>query len=649
MIEKDKKIPLCRRSLSFVLALCMGLPLLASCNGGSIPGDGTQGEVTSSDSGTDARFAIISDGKANYSLRADFIVRTCSDIEIDRMNTFFEQLYGARLEFSDAEPYIELKYDGDMRSYSVTLDEESGNITITGGQSEALRRAIYEFIAAACSGKADKDLKVGKNVELSYDYNTDATDNSDLLSYIPTESVKLVSGNSTGTLMTPEWIESLVMVELRTDVASIGGTFSESYDLIDFYASVGVNGIWLVPVYERGPGGNGYGNTGPDRVDPAFAGTSEDGWQAVREFVDYAHSKGIYIFLDIITWGVMNGSRLTVEHPDWFEGSLWGNTAFNWKNEELRKWFIDVCVNNILVTGADGYRCDCEPFTTGYDIYGEIRSRLEAAGKHIIIISEDGSDRSRTYDLEQDGVLLYSAMTRGDFYQNQANFYVDGYLDIVDSVKNGTGIGYAGGQSDPAITGTGKYYTNCLTNHDFTARSVKGSRLKIGYSAILAPFIPLWYMGDEFNASASDGVLYFKQVDYSEAKTPEKSFFLEDVRRYIRIRRTLGDIFECWAENHRDSNICEVSAEGFGTLQHYARFAGDRAVLVIANNNESGISAGQVTIPFEECGISGGAQYTVTDLMSGKTVICGSADEVNGFRSVLPAGYIGVYLVEKTA
>ena len=133
MIEKDKKIPLCRRSLSFVLALCMGLPLLASCNGGSIPGDGTQGEVTSSDSGTDARFAIISDGKANYSLRADFIVRTCSDIEIDRMNTFFEQLYGARLEFSDAEPYIELKYDGDMRSYSVTLDEESGNITITGG------------------------------------------------------------------------------------------------------------------------------------------------------------------------------------------------------------------------------------------------------------------------------------------------------------------------------------------------------------------------------------------------------------------------------------------------------------------------------------------------------------------------------------
>ena len=121
------------------------------------------------------------------------------------------------------------------------------------------------------------------------------------------------------------------------------------------------------------------------------------------------------------------------------------------------------------------------------------------------------------------------------------------------------------------------------------------------------------------------------------------------MRRYIRIRRTLGDIFECWAENHRDSNICEVSAEGFGTLQHYARFAGDRAVLVIANNNESGISAGKVTIPFEECGISGGAQYTVTDLMSGKTVICGSADEVNGFRSVLPAGYIGVYLVEKTA
>ena len=88
-----------------------------------------------------------------------------------------------------------------------------------------------------------------------------------------------------------------IMVELRPLTASIGGKLSQSYDLLDFYAEIGVNCIWLTPIYEYGPGGNGYGNTGVHRIGDNLTGTTdqERGWEEMKKFVDHAHEKGIYI------------------------------------------------------------------------------------------------------------------------------------------------------------------------------------------------------------------------------------------------------------------------------------------------------------------------------------------------------------------
>ena len=115
----------------------------------------------------------------------------------------------------------------------------------------------------------------------------------------------------------------------------------------------------------------------------------------------------------------------------------------------------------------------------------------------------------------------------------------------------------------------------------------------------------------------------------------------------MKIRRTYSDIFEYWADDHRDSNITAVTTEGFGTLGAYARYADGKAVLVVANNDPAGIAAGSVTVPFAECGLGEAEKYTVTDLMSGKVIAAGTAGEIGTFRAVLPAGYVGVYLVEK--
>ena len=474
--------------------------------------------------------------------------------------------------------------------------------------------------------------------------NTDI-DNSYLLKY-EGENPTLVKSYCDGSLETPEWVNSLIIVEVRPDTASIGGTLPECYDLIDFYAELGVNGIWLSPIYERSEIGNGYSNCGPHTLEPAIVGTdnTEEGWAVVKDFVDYAHSKGIYIFLDVISWGVVRGASLIDEHPDWFKGEAWGNIAFDWSNEELYAWYVDTLVNNILVTGADGYRCDCEPVYTGYSMYGEIRQRLKNQGKNIVIFSEDFSTRSGTYDFEQDGVMAFDTYSREKLYKNPVNFFADGYLNIVDTVKNGTNEGYPNWE-ESRDAGTAKYYTNCITNHDYQKRAVCGNRINIGYSAIFAPYIPIWYMGDEFNATNTPGVLYDLTVDFDEINDPENSEFLGDVKKMINIRRTYSDIFEYWPTNHRYSNICKVSSEGFGTLEAYARYSGNKAVIIVANNTDEN-ATGSIEIPFSKCGIDFYKTYKVTELMSGEVVAEGTKKQVSEFTAEIDSEYVGVYLVE---
>ena len=148
---------------------------------------------------------------------------------------------------------------------------------------------------------------------------------------LPDDQVELITAEAGGKAMTPDWVKTLIMQEIHIETATPAGTVEAAVEVLDHYAEMGVNGIWVTPIYEKGPGGNGYGNTGPHRVEPALTGTDdqEKCWQAVKTFVDEAHRRNIRVLLDVITWGTMKNAPLTREHPDWYDGTAWGNVAFN--------------------------------------------------------------------------------------------------------------------------------------------------------------------------------------------------------------------------------------------------------------------------------------------------------------------------------
>ena len=594
---------------------------------------------------------VIAEGKTEYTLAVPAAVQEGNAADIAYVTRVMTEKFGVAPTLAETASgkVISLAYtDGESLSWSLTVDEATGNIEIKAGGTVAMSRAIQTFITQHLA-RSEGNLLVDVAGDYAYSYATDKIDNSSLLSYEGGDKTVLAPSDEDGKLSTPAWLDTAVMVELRIDMASIGGSFKESYDLIDFYAEAGVNVLWLAPVYERGAGGNGYGNIGLHRIEPWLTGTSdqEAGWNELKKFVDYAHSKGLYVLLDIITWGTMYASPLIAEHPDWYNGEAWGNAAYNWRNDEFKEWFISNAVANIEKTGADGYRCDCEPFTAGYAVYAEIRKRLNDKGIYPVIMSEEGGERRDVFDCEQDGVLLYSAMTRGQLYQNPVNFFVDGYLDIVTASTKGDGLGGSSQQSNRRIKGTYRYYTNCITNHDYQARNVNGNRLKIGYAAIYAPYIPLWYMGDEFGVTMDyKAVLYDIKVDYSAVGTKDdQTLFFEDVKQMIAIRRGNPDLFANWPLSHRDTNIAEVKAEGLSVLQNYCRYADGRMVIVLGNNEADNDGICKVEIPFDKLDKTYD-NYKVTDLLTGQVIAVGRADTVNHFSVIVPYQYCGVYLVE---
>jgi len=475
-------------------------------------------------------------------------------------------------------------------------------------------------------------------------------DNSDLLpKWIPDSEVT-VDFNGT-----PDWAKTLIIGEVVPQYATKEGTLDAAIKILDHYAEMGINGIWLGPVYESviEDFPNGYGNLGPETIDPRLTGTKdyEKGWKKLAWFIEEAHKRNIRVLLDVISWGVNKNSHLITEHPEWFSSidSTGENYYFNWKNDAFVEYYISSIVNIAVVTGCDGFRYDMEPRYAGNEVDGEIRERLWKLGKKPFMMSEGENERGTAYDIGQSG------MTEGvsnDTYMSGSHiyFYLDKY-NIVDSIKNGT---YYGTQASQAMGEGGyyHYYTFCITNHDYRHTLVNGNKAAVGYQAMFTPFIPVMLLGEEFNNPhhhdhPTSNALYFNSVDWSLLERKENRELFEDIKAMIRVRRSYPEIFAYYPDKFCDSNICKVNVTNCEVVQPYARYADNKAIIVVPNYNIHEKDAKMtVYTPFKEAGLENYKKYTVTDVYTGEIIVSGSAAKVAKFTVSVPYENQRLFLVE---
>lgn len=645
------------RGVSALLLLCMAL---TACNKSSDQSSSTSASDTVQQEAISDQHIVLSDG---YKLiRPDIANDNVVDVfkilhgELSALSgTVFpsdndwvergktppqnnkEILLGVTNRDDSASVYAQLE----DRQYRVCVTEY--HVVIVGKDDLALYHAVNAFLDHVKTD-GNGQVYIPRDLELTDRYTLQ--DNSALIPKIkPDAEVQLLTSSSDGTTKTPDWVNDLIIVE--ANIANVSGTLENAKtQIVDHLAEMGVNGLWLTPIGDRSSV-HFYGNKGLHTIDDGITGTSdyEEGWKRFADFVAYAHSKNIRVFMDVVTWGTASDSPLVTEHPDWYTGqsSEWNGPAFDWNNAELRKWFADTCVDIVMKTGVDGIRCDCEPQYTGYDLYGEIRNRLLEQGRKIIIFSEHSNTRDGTYDFEQFGVADWSSVSFSDHQDKKKNWLLD--TSIIAAVKQSDPVG-ANIKEIRNKSAYYRYFTYCVSCHDFKGTAVHNNILTIAYQAILAPFVPIWYIGEEFGWKAGGSLLY-STMDWSQKNDFDNMIFMEELKQIIAIRRTYSDVFSQFAANNREANIVAVQMTGLGDTAAYARYNANRAVLVIPNTKK-GSESGNVTIPFQAMGLDPSKTYTVKNLMTGEVVASGKGSKIEKITVSVAFEKLGLYAVERS-
>ena len=187
-----------------------------------------------------------------------------------------------------------------------------------------------------------------------------------------------------------------VIYQMNVGAFTAEGTFQAAQQGLDRLDTLGVDILWLMPVYPRGATMHSpYASMNFRAVNPDY-GTVAD----LKAFVSRAHELGMKVWLDWVPNHVAVENPWVTSHPEYFtkddKGQMihphgWGDVfELNYQNEALvnemngaLKFWVDSC-------DVDGFRCDYVssptiPVSYWQNIIAELKSK---SGKTVEFLSE---------------------------------------------------------------------------------------------------------------------------------------------------------------------------------------------------------------------------------------------------------------------
>ena len=154
-----------------------------------------------------------------------------------------------------------------------------------------------------------------------------------------------------------------VIYEMNVGAFTSAGTFSAAADKLDDLKTLGVDIVWLMPIYPRGGGINSpYAAKNFQQVNPSY-GTIAD----LRELVNRAHELQMEVWLDWVPNHTATDADWVTSHPEYYKksggqmihpngyGDVW---QLDYSNADLVNAMNDCLKFWIDEADIDGYRCD---------------------------------------------------------------------------------------------------------------------------------------------------------------------------------------------------------------------------------------------------------------------------------------------------
>ena len=200
----------------------------------------------------------------------------------------------------------------------------------------------------------------------------------------------------------PDWTYNSVVYEVNIRQFSPEGTFKGVEAQLPRLKDLGVDVLWLMPMYEigtegrKGSLGSYYAISDYKKVNPEF-GTMED----FQHLLDVAHSMGFRVILDWVANQTAPDNVWMVEKPaEFYERDAEGNAiweydwtdtrSLNYENEEVW-WAQDDAMRFWLEKGVDGFRCDAAGEVPAEFWYG-ILPKMNADYPDIYLLAEAERD-----------------------------------------------------------------------------------------------------------------------------------------------------------------------------------------------------------------------------------------------------------------
>ncbi|MBD3169108.1 MAG: malto-oligosyltrehalose trehalohydrolase [candidate division Zixibacteria bacterium] len=336
-------------------------------------------------------------------------------------------------------------------------------------------------------------------------------------------------------------LEEMTIYELHVGAFTSEGTFEAVIPRLDDLKELGINTISIMPVSQF----PGKRNWGYDGVHPFAVQDSYGGPEGLKKLVDAAHSAGIAVMLDVVYNHLGPEGNYLHEFAPYFTEKYqtpWG-WAINYDDADsggVRNFFIRNALFWFEKYHIDGLRLDAIHGIFDFGAKHFLRELAEAVdklfedtGKRYYLIAESNlNDRQVITPLAERGMGMDSQWS-DDFHHAVHTLLTgerDGYYEdfgkiehLVKAFKEGYVYDWRYSPYRKRMHGSyggdlpGENFVISTQTHDQVGNRLMGERLSslVSYEALklaavslmLAPDIPMLYMGEEYAEEAP--FLYF--------------------------------------------------------------------------------------------------------------------------------------------
>jgi glycosidase len=194
------------------------------------------------------------------------------------------------------------------------------------------------------------------------------------------------------------WIGSSVVYEINTATFSPAHNFRGIEARLDDLKQLGVNILWLMPVYpngqkdKKGTYGSPYAVRDYYAINPDY-GTADDLKRLVRE----AHQRGLKLILDTVPNHTSWDNPL-IRDKSFYKQDAKGNiipptpewndvAGLDYSNTKVREYMAGVYKYWLREFDLDGFRCDVA-FMAPVEFWNDLRPQLDAIKPEIVMIAE---------------------------------------------------------------------------------------------------------------------------------------------------------------------------------------------------------------------------------------------------------------------